>query len=109
MHGGEGWVIQEPGGGHMHAYPGGGIRTHRMDVIPPQSSNSFFPAIPQESMVTTYPAIHQESLITSFPASEQMAIISTFPQMNSGAVIMIAVGGSVYTYLASHIGGIEWL
>lgn len=28
MHGGPGWIIQEPGGGHSHAYPGGGRRLH---------------------------------------------------------------------------------
>ena len=28
MHGGEGWTIQYPKGGHSHAYPGGGIRNH---------------------------------------------------------------------------------
>ena len=28
MHGGQGWTVQEPGGGHSHAYPGGGVRTH---------------------------------------------------------------------------------
>lgn len=27
MHGGEGWTIQYPGGGHSHAYPGG-VRNH---------------------------------------------------------------------------------
>lgn len=26
MHGGEGWTIQYPGGGHIQAYPGGGVR-----------------------------------------------------------------------------------
>jgi len=28
MHGGEGWTIQYPGGGHSHAYPSGGVRNH---------------------------------------------------------------------------------
>ena len=28
MHGGPGWVVQEPGGGHSHAYPGGKVRVH---------------------------------------------------------------------------------
>ena len=28
MHGGEGWVVQYPGGSHSHAYPGGGVRNH---------------------------------------------------------------------------------
>ena len=26
MHGGEGWTVQYPNGGHEHAYPGGHIR-----------------------------------------------------------------------------------
>ena len=26
MHGGEGWTVQYPGGGHKHAYPGGHVR-----------------------------------------------------------------------------------
>ena len=26
MHGGEGWTVQNPDGGHWHAYPGGGVR-----------------------------------------------------------------------------------
>ncbi len=28
MHGGEGWTVQYPRGGHSHAYPGGGVRNH---------------------------------------------------------------------------------
>ena len=28
MHGGEGWTVQYPGGGHSHAYPGGKVRNH---------------------------------------------------------------------------------
>jgi RHS repeat-associated protein len=28
MHGGEGWVVQEPDGGHSHAYPGGKTKEH---------------------------------------------------------------------------------
>ena len=28
MHGGEGWTIHHPDGGHGHAYPGGGSRYH---------------------------------------------------------------------------------
>ena len=28
MDGGPGWEVQEPGGGHSHAYPGGGTRVH---------------------------------------------------------------------------------
>ena len=28
MHGGDGWTIQYPGGGHSHAYPGGKVRNH---------------------------------------------------------------------------------
>ena len=28
MHGDPGWTIQYPGGGHSHAYPGGGVRNH---------------------------------------------------------------------------------
>lgn len=28
MYGGEGWTVQYPGGGHSHAYLGGGVRNH---------------------------------------------------------------------------------
>ena len=43
MHGGEGWVIQEPDGGHSHAYPGGGVR-HHFESVPNSVSITVFPA-----------------------------------------------------------------
>lgn len=34
MHGGEGWTVQKPDGGHYHAYPGGKIReTHLSGAV----------------------------------------------------------------------------
>ena len=34
MHGGEGWVVQPRHGEHSHAYPGGGVRNHFVNVDP---------------------------------------------------------------------------
>ena len=97
MHGGAGWVIQEPGGGHKHAYPGGGVRIHRVDVTLSQEPNIPFPAMPQENLIISYPALQQGSIST------------TFPQINSGLVIMTVAGSAVFAFLASYLGGIEWL
>lgn len=41
MHGGPGWVIQKPGGGHGHAYPGGGGRNH-FEAMPDSTNISIF-------------------------------------------------------------------
>ena len=52
MHGGAGWIIHKPKGGHGHAYPGGGRRNH-FDMIPVQLSDVWdFQRYPQTSSLT---------------------------------------------------------
>jgi hypothetical protein len=55
MHGGPGWIVQEPDGGHSHAYPGGGTRSH-CDGILDIEILEVFPAIssaPQDYYLPT--------------------------------------------------------
>ena len=46
MHGGPGWTVQSPDGGHSHAYPGGGTRVH-FDALPEQSILLDYPSRPR--------------------------------------------------------------
>lgn len=54
MHGGPGWVVQEPDGDHWHAYPGGGVRKH-------------------------CEACHEYDYIEIFPSDQSMAQITSIP------------------------------
>ena len=59
MHGGQGWVVQEPGGGHSHAYPGGGVRMHceatwdceYFEMFPAQQVTPQILATPSDSVI----------------------------------------------------------
>lgn len=103
MHGGEGWVIQEPGGGHRHAYPGGKMRNHHMEITQPQNQTTSFPVVQQEINVTTFPTAKQESLTTNFPMLHQPAMITVFPQMNLGPTAVLVAGASMYVFFASYL------
>ena len=56
MHGGPGWTVQEPDGGHSHAYPGGGTRTHSIGVTKPGQLIDF-PALPKSPSMNFLPQI----------------------------------------------------
>ena len=45
MHGGPGWTVQEPGGGHWHGYPGGSVRKHCESVLDNNYLLDVFPSI----------------------------------------------------------------
>ena len=67
MHGGEGWTIQQPDGGHSHAYPGGGTRSH-------------------------YKATWSNDMQRVFSAHQQSVGMNCIP---AGLIAGIALGGSV--------------
>ena len=55
MHGGPGWTVQKPDGGHSHAYPGGGTRTH-FEAIFDYEILEVFPAIPTTTQIFSTPS-----------------------------------------------------
>ena len=54
MHGGPGWIIQEPDGGHSHAYPGGGTRKHTVGT-PAKGMLLDFPSSPKNQNANYIP------------------------------------------------------
>ena len=108
MHGGKGWSIQEPGGGHGHAYPGGGTRTHRVYVTPPENWNTSLPACPEENMNTVFPELPQSTTVYKFPAMPHGSVNTVFPGVVVSPLIIAIVGGSLYAFLASNGGELEW-
>ena len=56
MHGGEGWTIQYPDGGHGHAYPGGKMRNH-FESIPKNSILSDISSLPYDHALNNLPLL----------------------------------------------------
>ena len=59
MHGGPGWTVQEPDGGHSHAYPGGGVRLHceaklghgLLEIFPAEQNTAQIFSTPSSSFI----------------------------------------------------------
>ena len=54
MHGGPGWVVQEPNGDHWHTYPDGGSR-HHCEVCPEYDYIEIFPSNQSMAQITSTP------------------------------------------------------